>query len=339
MLGGVLERLTGRRSERGAGSQVFPPYQLIDRDFLKEAQEKYARLERLYHVGQKQAWDGHAVLQMLLEKHGGIRPIEPRQKAAIARVFSIILWGELAAWHVSADIAEALDDVEAKMAASGQVFDEARHFYTMRDYLLQLGIEIPPLDHYTRAILIDVLETTSLTEKLIGMQLLVENVAVNLFRAVAHSRVEPVLSDLMPFFERDEARHIGLGVLYLPSRLKALTRAEALRLQIFQVKVNTFIIWGTILLRDSFETLGIDLNDTFVHGLKSQLDIFESMGRFEGGTRGIYIPRGLAARINELAIEYWFPRKGAPRPGWMRAMHGLIGRVAREGDRLLGWAA
>src|SRR5207244_3359904 len=163
---------------------------------------------------------------------------DPAVKQAIGRVFSIILWGELAAWNVAADVAEALEDVEAKMAASGQVFDEARHFYTMRDYLLELDIEIPPLDSYTRAVLIDVLETPSLVEKLIGMQLLVENVAVNLFREVAHGGVEPVLSELMPYFERDEARHVALGVLYLPAQLKRLTRLEAMRLQVFQLKVN-----------------------------------------------------------------------------------------------------
>ena len=36
---------------------------------------------------------------------------------------------------------------------------------------------------------------------------------------VAIAQVEPVLSDLMPYFERDEARHVGLGVLYLPKLL------------------------------------------------------------------------------------------------------------------------
>ena len=137
--------------------EAFPPYRLIERDYLAEAQAKYARLERLYHMGQTSAWDGREVLQSLLKKHGGIHIAEDK-KAAIARIFSIILWGELAAWTISADLAEMLDDVEAKMAASGQVFDEARHFYTMRDYLLELGIAIPPLDAFTRAVLVDVLE-------------------------------------------------------------------------------------------------------------------------------------------------------------------------------------
>ncbi len=318
---------------------VFPPYRLIERDFLREAQEKYARLERLYHITQKNAWDGQAVLKMLLDRHGGVKNIDPVKKAAIAQIFSVILWGELAAWNVSADIAEALEDVEAKMAASAQVFDEARHFYTMRDYLLELGIEIPPLDGFTRAVLIDVLETNSLLEKLIGMQLLVENVAVNLFKAVAECRVEPVLSDLMPYFERDEARHVGLGVLYLPSQLRGLSRLEGLKLQLFQVKVSTFIVWGTIRLRDSFDSLGIDLHKTFTDGMKIQVEMFSSMGRFEGGLRGISVPTGFLAKSNDLAVDLYFPRPSAPRPPWLRACHGILDRVARTGDQLLHWAA
>lgn len=330
-----LDRLSRRA---GAAAATFPPYRLLDRDYLAEAQEKFARLERLYHVGQKNAWDGQAVLRGLIEKNGGIK-LPAEKRAAIARIFSIILWGELAAWNVSADIAEAIDDVEAKMAASGQVFDEARHFYTMRDYLLELGIEIPPLDGYTRAVLIDILEAKSLVAKLIGMQLLVENIAVHLFRAVGKSRVEPVLSELMPLFERDEARHVGLGVLYLPAQLKKLARIEAVRLQAFQVKISTFVIWATILLRDAFETLGVDLNDTFRAGIKNQFEIFASMGRFEGDMPGIYVPPGIIAKMNDLAVELYFPRLGAPRPNWMKMVHGIMERAARAGERLLEWAA
>ena len=61
------------------------------------------------------------------------------------------------------------------------------------------------------------------------MQLIVESVAVTLFRSVAKAGVEPVLSELMPYFERDEARHVGLGVLYLPTLLAALGLARSAR--------------------------------------------------------------------------------------------------------------
>ncbi len=332
----MLGILGGRRKNGAASS--FPPYRLLERDYLAEAQEKYSRLERLYHVGQKNAWDGRAVLKDLLDRHGGVR-IARDKKEAIARIFSVILWGELAAWNISADIAESLEDVEAKMAASGQVFDEARHFYTMRDYLLELGIEIPPLDGYTRHVLVDLLETTSIVEKLIGMQLLVENIALNLFRAVAKGGIEPILSGLMPYFERDEARHVGLGVLYLPSLLRRLGGLEATWLKAFQLKVSTFVVWGTILLRDSFEALNIDLNDTFRHGMRNQLEIFGSMGRFEEDVRGLYIPRGFLQKVDELAIELYFPRPDQPVPGWMRACHRMLGWVARGGEAILNYTA
>src|SRR5262245_8588243 len=105
----------------------------MHRDYVAEAQAKYGKVERLYHVGQKQAWDGKVLLPELIKKHGGI-DIPPEKRKAIAEIFSVILWGELAAWSISADLALQLDDTEAKMAATSQCHDEARHFYTMRDY-------------------------------------------------------------------------------------------------------------------------------------------------------------------------------------------------------------
>ena len=74
------------------------------------------------------------------------------------------------------------------MAATGQVFDEARHFYTMRDYLLELDCEVPPLDGYTHTVLTELLDTHRLVDKLLGMQLIVESIAVTLFRSVAKAR-------------------------------------------------------------------------------------------------------------------------------------------------------
>src|ERR1700756_24071 len=125
----------------------WPPYHLMQRDHLADAKAKFDKLERLYHVGHKQAWDGKQVLKELIQKHGGIQ-MAPEKKRALAEIFSTILWGELAAWSISADLALQLEDTEAKMAATSQVFDEARHFYVMRDYLLALDVPggLPPLD-------------------------------------------------------------------------------------------------------------------------------------------------------------------------------------------------
>lgn len=89
------------------------------------------------------------MLDDLVTKHGGIHFPEDK-KQAFARIASVLLWGELAAWSISADLALKLDDTPAKMAASSQVFDEARHFYVLRDYMWRAGIPIIKLGGWSR---------------------------------------------------------------------------------------------------------------------------------------------------------------------------------------------
>src|SRR2546423_14765535 len=103
---------------------AWPPYHLMRRDYLAEAEKKFAKLERLYHVGARQAWDGKQVLADLLKKHGGIH-LEPAKKHALAEIFSTILWGELAAWSISADLARQFRVTVARWPGTPQGFDEA----------------------------------------------------------------------------------------------------------------------------------------------------------------------------------------------------------------------
>src|SRR5206468_126879 len=138
------------------------------------AQSRLDKLERLYHVGQNNIWDGREVLDALIKKHGPPKLPADKKESAL-KVLSILLWGELAAWAISADLAERIDDVEAKMAATSQVHDEARHFYVLRDYLRALGEPVPRLGGLGRRLLVKILETDSLVHKLIGMELLMHD--------------------------------------------------------------------------------------------------------------------------------------------------------------------
>src|ERR1041384_3898658 len=106
------------------------PYDMFSLTRSADEAKRYAKCERIYHKGQELAWDGKEILPMLIEKHAGIH-VDERQKEPLKRLFAIILWGELAAWKISAQLADRLEPLEAKMAATSQAFDEARHFYTM----------------------------------------------------------------------------------------------------------------------------------------------------------------------------------------------------------------
>jgi hypothetical protein len=315
----------------------FPPYELFSRH-EGAAQARQEKLERIYHIGQKNIWDGPAVLDELCRKHG--RPdLDPTTREAISRIFAIILWGELAAWNISSEIAFRLDDVEAKMAATSQAFDEARHFTVMRDYLRLLGGPPPRLDAYSQTILTELLETDSLLKKLIGMQLLVENIALCLFRAVADARPEPVLGDLMPYYERDEARHVGLGVLELPKLLRGIGPVEQARLVFMQVKINTLIGWGTILQRHDFETIGLDVNHVVHDGTQKQLEILASVqataNEAAGSTRGLQKPDKRLQTVNRYTIDAFLPKPGAELKPWHQRALSVVDSVARLGEAAL----
>lgn len=228
-------------------------------DMARSAQEakRFATCERIYHKGQTLAWDGKEILAMLVKKHGGVQ-VAPEHKPALRRVFAIILWGELAAWKISAQLADRLVPLEAKMAATSQAFDEARHFYTMYDYLKLIDYLPEKLDPAPQALLDHVLGTDSLAAKLLGMQLLIETIALAIFQEIREAKIEPVLCELMKYYERDEARHVGLGVQYLPVLMKHMTRRELIQLGLFQTKLVGFALWENKVLEPDFKALGID---------------------------------------------------------------------------------
>jgi hypothetical protein len=261
-------------SKRRAGA--WPPYELVESSIESEAQARLERLERLYHKGQDLAWDGRKVLSDLVARHGKPR-LPAHAKEAALKVLSILLWGELAAWAISADLAERIDDIEAKMAATSQAHDEARHFYVLRDYLREVGEPVPRLGGVGRQLLIGILESESLVHKLIGMQLLVESNALAIFKGLAAAEIEPVLTELLPYYERDEARHVGLGVMYLPRLLERLTPVERAGVTAFQLRCVGMLITAGMPIRQHLEALGIEPRKLAARTVELQDEIFRQM--------------------------------------------------------------
>lgn len=264
-------------------------------DLARNAAEakRFATCERIYHKGQVLAWDGKEILPMLLEKHGGVR-VDPEKKQALRRVFAIILWGELAAWKISAQLADRLVPLEAKMAATSQAFDEARHFYTMYDYLKELDYLPEKLDPAPQALLDHVLSTDDLACKLLGMQLLIETIALAIFQEIRELNVEPVLSELMRYYERDEARHVGLGVQYLPILMQRMTRPQLIRMSLFQAKLVGFALWENKVLEPDFKALGIDQRRILDRARAKQMvavrEAWSAIGWDVDKNRGIAMP-------------------------------------------------
>jgi hypothetical protein len=247
------------------------PFDMFDSAYPEDEARRARRMENIYHVGQAKIWDGRDVLSQLIAKHG--KPnLSPERRKALARVFGIIMWGELAAWKISAQLADRLVPLEAKLAAASQVHDEARHFYVMHDYLEALG-ERPKLEFWARRVLERTLRTDNLLKKLIGMQLTVETVAFVAFQRVREIEVEPVLSGLMSYYERDEARHIGLGVQLVPQMVSKLTIPEAVSLAVFQLDILSSVLFSLKSIERDLIEIGVDPRSMLGMAFRKQADI------------------------------------------------------------------
>ena len=280
------------------------PYDMFDIERSADEAKRFTRCANIYHRGQEVAWDGKDILPMLLAKHGGIK-VDPEKKQALERIFAIIMWGELAAWRIAAQLADRLVPLEAKMAATSQAHDEARHFYVMHDYLTELGYVPKRMDRAPQALLDVVLGTDHLAYKLVGMQLLIEPMALTIFQLCREADVEPVLTELMRYYERDEARHVGLGMQYLPSLMKGWSRRQASAMATFQVRLMFWALWEQKLLEPDFAVLGVDPRSTIERARRKQLSVIQATCQAAGIRVGR--DRNLAAMAMNAIIELAFP--------------------------------
>jgi hypothetical protein len=263
------------------GKKSRIPFDMFALEKSADEARRMDKLRHIYHRGQDLAWDGRAVLRELIAKHGGIHV--PRDKAkSLSRVFEIILWGELAAWKVSAELADELVPLEARMAATAQAHDEARHFYVMYDYLTLLGYSPTRIDPFSQRVLDVTLGARRLAHKLLGMQLMLETIALTIFAEVRESRIEPVLSDLLLYYEKDEARHVGLGTQFLPTLLRRQKGLDALETMAFQFRLLFWSIASLKSMEQDLHAIGIAAPHLIERGKDIQIKAFDELWRQTG---------------------------------------------------------
>jgi hypothetical protein len=278
------------------------------------------KLANLYHRGQERAWDGRAVLADLVREHG--KPVLEEARAhALRHVLANIFWGELAAWKISAELALRIEPLGAKMAATSQAHDEARHFYVLHDYLELIGYRPSPLPPAASRLLAEVDGASNLCRKLIGMQLMVEPIALTLFQLLRRQRVEPVLSELLAYYERDESRHVALGALHLPELMGELSPPELLSLWRWQLHMFMVQIDGLVELAPHTSALGIDVREVYRLGQAKQIAASKML---VGELRDRPWLLEFFIRVTEARLEFSFPRDGTSPAARLRgAWHGL----------------
>ncbi len=128
---------------------------------------------------------------------------------------SQFMHGEQGALVCTAKIVESVPWIDAKYYAATQVMDEARHVEVFAKYLDDKLSGHYPINAHLRMLLDDIIADKRWDMTYLGMQIMVEGLALAAFGFMHQMTTEPLLKQLLRYVMSDEARHVAFGVLSL----------------------------------------------------------------------------------------------------------------------------
>jgi hypothetical protein len=173
---------------------------------------------------------------------------------------SQFMHGEQGALICTAQIVETVPWIDAKYYASTQVMDEARHVEVFGRYLSEKLSGFYPINAHLKMLLDDIIADSRWDMTYLGMQIMVEGLALAAFGFMHQMTTEPLLKQLLRYVMSDEARHVAFGVLSLKEYYEQLSAAEIRERQEFAFE-------AAVRMRDRFlqqevwERMGIDVKE------------------------------------------------------------------------------
>ena len=146
---------------------------------------------------------------------------------------SQFMHGEQGALLCTAKIVETVPWIDAKYYAATQVMDEARHVEVFAQYLDTKLSGHYPINAHLKMLLDDIINDSRWDMTYLGMQIMVEGLALAAFGFMHMMTTEPLLKQLLRYVMSDEARHVAFGVLSLKEYYEGLTDAEIFERQQF----------------------------------------------------------------------------------------------------------
>ena len=141
-------------------------------------------------------------------------------------LLSQFMHGEQGALYASAQVTESVRWVDGKFYGATQVMDEARHLEVFLRYLeTKLG-KLYQVNDNLFTIMDALMRDSRWDMKFLGMQIMIEGLALGAFSMMYQSTREPLLKELLRYVIQDEARHVHYGVLALKRHFAELSPGE-----------------------------------------------------------------------------------------------------------------
>ena len=139
---------------------------------------------------------------------------------------SSILHGEQGALSLSASLVPIMRDLGAQEYATNQAREEARHVHGFKRYI-ETRWGTPIASGPTLAALMDeIVQSDEVYKKLIGMQMLIEGLAMGAFATIQSKTSDPLIKRLIQLVMTDEAFHHKFGKIWADRTVPKLTAEE-----------------------------------------------------------------------------------------------------------------
>ena len=201
--------------------------------------------------------------------------LSPREKANARRhvqawQLSQFLHGEQGALVCTAKIVQQVPSVDAKFYAATQVMDEARHVETYKRLLHDKFELAYPITPTLKRLLNDVLSDSRWDMTYLGMQVLIEGLALAAFATIRDQAKNTLAAAVNAYVMQDEARHVAFGRLALRDYYPELTQAERDEREEFAVEA-CYLMRDRFLSEEVWETLGLPVEECVGYVESSQL--------------------------------------------------------------------
>ena len=276
---------------------------------------RVAKIDDLYHRAKENQWNAGELdwdtpidpsSPIIAPEHSQyarmpfFQRLSPKQQETFsahstAQLLSQFLHGEQGALLTAATVAHGVPDMKAKWYAATQTMDEARHVEAYDRYVNKIAIHYPMVP-WLKTLIDTTLQTNNFCKVMIGMNMIIEGLALGAFNNMYKQTAEPLLKSITFNVMRDESRHVSFGHVYLTPTVAALHPDEREDLAQFAFDAVKILLEGQAGPMDEgfLEVLrvsGIDPAD-FAAGMKEAAEA--------GITREL--PPGQIHSVNDLMI-------------------------------------
>ncbi len=232
---------------------------------------------------------------------------------------SQLMHGEQGALLVASQLTSCAPTFNAKLYAASQTFDEARHVEAFNKYLQTRIGRIMPIGKNLKALLDKILTDPRWDFKFIGMQIIIEGLALAIFNTIRDTTQDPVFKRLLGLVIRDEARHVTFGVNYLTSFVTTLTEEERIEREDFCLEACT-VMRNRFKQYEVWEKWGFDLEYTDEwskeNTLSSQFQ-YLLFNRVMPNLKKIgLLPDRLLPKYEQLGVSQWIDAESDYETSW-----------------------